>query len=71
MKAIKQEQKPPVNYELSVQIISQYKYSLESITDIIGVSMFLITIKAVNEHCPGTPPTKHRLRTPFMSMVTV
>ena len=67
MKAIKQEQKTLVNYELSIQ----YKYSLESITDVIGVSVFPITIKAVNEHCSGTPPTKHRLRTPFMSMVTV
>lgn len=67
----KQERKPPVNYELSVQITSQYKYSLESITDTIGVSAFPNTIKTINEHCPGTSPPKHRLRTPFMSMVTV
>lgn len=71
MEAIKQELKPPVNYELSVQITSQYKYCLEFITVIIGVSVFPITIKTINEHCPGTSPTTHRLRTPFMSIVTV
>lgn len=38
-----------MNYELSVQITSQYKYSLESITDTIGVSAFPNTIKTINE----------------------